>query len=167
LARPFEQVTAGRGTNMSLKIWELVSIVLATLVTGVFWGPWVALSRSMETFEPDVFLAIVKRLSRNIAPVMTVLMPATLLAMVPVLFLAFREGSRTFYLTLAGFVLFGVALLVTTMIEVPIVKQMETWTVSSLPENWEESRDRWQAFHVVRVVASVVGLLLLLIAAIF
>jgi hypothetical protein len=98
---------------------------------------------------------------------MTVLMPATLLAMAPVLFLTFREGSRTFYLTLAGFFLFGVALLVTTLIEVPIVKQMEIWTVSTMPDDWRVLRGRWQAFHVVRVVASVVGLLLLLIAAIF
>jgi hypothetical protein len=57
----------------------LISIVLSTLVTGVFWGPWVALSRSISTFAPEVFLAIVDRLSRNIAPVMTVLMPTALL----------------------------------------------------------------------------------------
>lgn len=108
---------------MNLKIWELISIVLSTLVTGVFWGPWVALSRSISTFAPEVFLAIVNRLSRNIAPAMTVLMPAALLSMVPVLFLSFNEGPRTFYLTLAGFALFLAALLVTIIVEVPIVKQ--------------------------------------------
>lgn len=152
---------------MNLKIWELVSIVLSTLVTGVFWGPWVALSRSIGTFAPEVFLAIVNRLSRNIAPVMTVLMPAALLSMVPVLFLSFNEAPRTFYLTLAGFALFLAALLVTIIVEVPIVKQIETWRVSTLPGNWQELRDRWLAFHVIRVLSSVAGLLLLLIAAIF
>ena len=35
---------------MNLKIWELISIVLSALVTGVFWGPWVGLSRSISTF---------------------------------------------------------------------------------------------------------------------
>jgi hypothetical protein len=152
---------------VNLKVWELISIVLAALVTGVFWGPWVALSRSISTFAPEVFLAIVNRLSRNIAPVMTVLMPAALLAMVPVLFLSFNEGPRTFYLTLTGFASFLVALLVTMLVEVPIVKQIVTWTVSTLPGNWEQLRDRWQAFHVIRVVASVAGLVLLLIGAIF
>jgi hypothetical protein len=152
---------------VNLKIWELVSIVLSTLVTGVFWGPWMALSRSISTFTPEVFLAIVNRLSRNIAPVMTVLMPAALLSMVPVLFLSFHEGLRTFYLTLAGFALFLAALLVTIIVEVPIVKQIETWRVSNLPGNWQELRDRWLAFHVIRVLAAVAGLVLLLIAAIF
>lgn len=77
--------------SVNLKIWELISIVLSTLVTGVFWGPWVALSRSISTFALEAFLAIVDRLSRNIAPVMTVLMPAALLSMVLVLFLSFSE----------------------------------------------------------------------------
>ena len=134
---------------MNLKIWELISIVLSTLVTGVFWGPWVALSRSISTFAPEVFLSIVDRLSRNIAPVMTVLMPAALLSMVPVLFLSFHEGPRTFYLTLTGFALFLAALLVTIFVEVPIVKQIETWRISTLPGNWQELRDRWLAFHVI------------------
>jgi MFS-type transporter involved in bile tolerance (Atg22 family) len=31
---------------VNLKVWELIGIILSTLVTGVFWGPWVALSRS-------------------------------------------------------------------------------------------------------------------------
>jgi len=55
---------------VNLMIWELISIVLSTLVTGVIWGPWVALSRSISTFAPEVILAIVNRLSRNTAPVM-------------------------------------------------------------------------------------------------
>jgi uncharacterized membrane protein len=153
--------------SVNLKIWELISIVLSALVTGVFWGPWVALSRSISTFAPEVFLALVNQLSRNIAPVMTVLMPAALLSTGPVLFLSFNEAPRTFYLTLTGFVLFLIAMLVTILVEVPIVKQIVTWMVSTLPENWQQLRDRWQAFHVIRVVASVAGLVLLLIGAIF
>jgi hypothetical protein len=68
---------------------------------------------------------------------------------------------------LAGFALFLAAVLVTIIVEVPIVKQIETWRVSNLPGNWQELRDRWLAFHVIRVLAAVAGLVLLLIAAIF
>ena len=39
---------------------------------------WVALSRSIAPFELEVFLAIVKRMSRNEGPVMTILMPVAL-----------------------------------------------------------------------------------------
>jgi hypothetical protein len=53
------------------------------------------------------------------------------------------------------------------LVLMPLVKQMKTWTVATLPHNWEEIRDRWEAYHAVRVVASVAGLVLMLTAAIF
>ena len=152
---------------MSLKIFELVSVVFLTLVSGMYWGPWLALSRSLATFEPPVFLAIVHRLNLNMAPLMTILMPVALLSAVPVLFISYSARPQTFYLTLAGFALFVVTLLVTVLIEVPIAKQIETWTVSSLPDNWQQLRDRWGTFHIVRMAPSLVGLVLVLVGAIF
>ena len=150
-----------------MKIWELISIVLAILVSGMFWGPWLALSRSMATFEPQVFLAVVNRLNRNMAPVMTILMPAALLSLVPVLVLSYNERPATFDLALIGLILFIIPLIVTMRIEVPIVKQIVTWTDSTLPDNWQQLRDRWGAFHYLRIVPSLLGLILLLVGAIF
>jgi uncharacterized membrane protein len=153
--------------SMALKIFELISILLAALVMGVFWGPWVALSRSIATFSPEVFLAVVHRQAKNLAPLMTFLMPVSLLSILPVLFLSFTVRHATFYLYLAGFVLFIVALLVTMLIEVPIVKQIITWSVKTLPPDWQQLRDRWVMFHLIRVLASIVGIALLVIGAIF
>lgn len=152
---------------MTLKICELLSIVLSALVAGVFWGPWAGLTRSNATFEPDIFLAIVRRMSQNLAPLMTVLMPVALLSMVPILFLPYSGHPVTFFLTLTGLTLFSTALAVTLLVEVPIVKQIETWTVSTLPSDWRQRRDRWGTFHVIRVASSIVGLVFLLTGAIF
>jgi len=63
--------------------------------------------------------------------------------------------------------LFLVTLLITTIVEVPIVKQIDSWTLATLPANWEQLRDRWSSFHLVRIVASIAGLVLLVAAAIF
>jgi len=152
---------------MTLKIWEFISIVLSVSVSGLFWGPWLALSRSMASFEPHVFLAVVGTMNRNMASLMTILMPAALLSIVPVLVTSYDERRETFYLTLTGLALFIVALLVTVLVEVPIVKQIAKWTVSTLPGNWQQLRERWGAWHIVRVAASIVGLVLLLAGAIF
>jgi hypothetical protein len=65
---------------MALKISQFISIFLLALVTGVFWGPWLGLSRSIATFQPEVFLAIGHRMIRNLAPVMPILMPAAMLS---------------------------------------------------------------------------------------
>jgi uncharacterized membrane protein len=152
---------------MALKIWELISIVASAVVAGMFFGPWLALTRSIGSFGPELFLAVVHRLNRNMAPVMTILMPAALLSIVPVLFLSYGKQAKIFYLALTGLVLFVVALMVTVVVEVPIVKQIETWTASSLPDNWQRLRDRWGAFHLLRIVPSMVGVVLLLVGAIF
>ena len=150
-----------------MKTWELTSVICSALVAGMFYGPWAALSRSFKTFTPEVFLAIVDRMNRNMAPLMTVLMPATLLAMVPVLLGSYGVQPRIFSLYAAAFVLFLVAIAITVLIEVPIVKQIVSWTVATLPADWQQVRDRWVRFHVIRVVAGLASLVLLLIAAIF
>ena len=149
-----------------MKIWEIINIVLLVFVSGLFWGPWLALSRSMSTFTPEVFLAIVHRMDRNMSSVMTVLFPLALLSTVPVLILSFNERRETFYLTLAALALFIVTLLVTMLVEVPIVAQIRTWTMATLPSNWQRLRDRWGAFHYVRTIPSIVGLVFLLVAAV-
>jgi uncharacterized membrane protein len=151
---------------MTLKIWEIVSILLSALVGGMFWGPWVGLSRSIATFKPEVFLAIGHRMGRNFAAIMPILMPAALLAIVPVLLLARNVRPELFNLFLAGQSLFVLALLVTLVIEVPIVNQIRTWTPAALPDNWQQLRNRWAAFHVVRVVAAITGLALLVTGAV-
>jgi hypothetical protein len=152
---------------MVLKLCEIVSIVFSALTAGMFFGPWLALTISIRTFDPDVFLAIVGRLNINMARVMTMLLPLTLLSMIPMLFISYGVRPNIFYSTLTAFALFVVALVVTTTIEVPIVQQIVTWTVPALPANWKKLRDRWGAFHVVRVVASLAGFILLAAAFVY
>jgi hypothetical protein len=88
----------------------------------------------MKTFAPEVFLEIVDRMNRNMAPVMTVLMPGTMLSIVPLLLLSYHQQPMVFYLSTSALLLFLVALMVTVVVEVPIVQQIVKWTPSTLPE---------------------------------
>ena len=142
---------------MILKIAEIVSIVITALAAGMFFGPWLALTISIRTFAPDVFLAIVGRLNTNMARIMTALLPLALLSMIPVLFFSYGVQPN----------MFVAALLVTMLVEVPIVQQIVTWTVPTLPDNWQELRDRWGAFHILRVVASFAGFVFLVVGAVY
>jgi uncharacterized membrane protein len=133
----------------------------------MFFGPWVALTRTIGVFPPDVLIAIVSRMNRNMAPVMTALMPAALLSTIPVLLVSYGARPRTFYMALTALALLVVSLLVTMIVEVPIVKLVETWTISTIPGDWQRLRDRWGAFHVVRVVAGISAFALLVAGAVF
>jgi uncharacterized membrane protein len=151
----------------TMKTWELISIVFSALVAGMFYGPWAALSRSMRTFVPEVFLAIVDRMNRNMSPFMTVLMPVSLLLIIPVLLLSYHRQPATFYLNAIAFALLVTALIVTVFVEVPIVEEIVTWTVSTFPANWQQLRDRWTRFHIIRVIVGLASLVLLVIGAVF
>ena len=152
---------------MTLKIFELINIIICAIVGGMYWGPWLALTISLKTFEPKVFLPIVRRLNQNMAPLMTILSPLSLVTTILVLICSYNNHNTTFYFTLVGFVLFLIALIVTMTIEVPIVKQIVTWTETTLPINWEQVRDQWGKFHIVRVIAGIAGLIFLLIGILF
>lgn len=153
---------------MALAVAQLIAIVVAALVAGVFWGPWVGLTRSVAGFTPEVFLAIGERLNRNLGPLMRVLMPVSLLLTVlVVVVLSAGERPLTFALSLAGLALFVLALVVTLVVEVPIANRVAGWTVPTLPADWRRQRDRWASVHVVRVVSGIAGLALLVGGAVF
>jgi uncharacterized membrane protein len=123
---------------------------------GVFWGPWLALTRSISALSPEVFIVVVHRLDRNLGGIMGVLFPVTLLSIVPVAFLTVGQPV-SFALELVGLLLFVVALIVTAAVEVPIVKQIRSWTADAMPARWEQLRDRWVSFHLLRVIPGIVG----------
>jgi len=143
---------------------QAISIVLAALTFGVFWGPWIALTRSMSTLSPDTFLAVVHRLDTNLAGLMTVLFPVTLLSIVAVGTLS--VGQPAFYGAAVALAAFGVALLVTLRVEVPIVARIRTWSAGTMPGNWQAQRDRWVSFHLARVIPGFLGLAALVVGSI-
>ena len=149
----------------ALEIWQFISILLSALVTGVFWGTWLGLSRSIASLTPETCLTIGHAMIGNLGLVMAILMPAAILATLPVLFLLYRRRSGALYPTLAGFALFVIALVITLIVEVPIDNQIEAWTMTSLPANWQQLRDHWELFHAIRTWVSVIGLALLIVGA--
>jgi uncharacterized membrane protein len=150
-----------------LGIWQFINILLAALVTGVFWGTWLGLSRSMSSLSAETFLEVGHAMIRNLGTIMAFLMPAAILTTLPVLYLLYRRRPQAFYSVLAGLVLFVVALLITLLVEVPLDTQFAKWTMTTLPSDWQRLRDRWEWFHFIRSWVAVGGLALLLAGSLF
>lgn len=147
-----------------LEIVRFLSLVLLMLVTGIFWGTWFSLSRSIGKFSPESFLAIGRVMIGNLAWPMRILMPLTILVMLAGLCLP-PPGGAAFYLAALSFVLIIAALVVTLLVEVPIDNRIKTWTVSSVPGDWKAVRDHWEAYHTVRTFCSLASFVLLLLSA--
>ena len=149
---------------MLFKLLEFLSIMLSALVGGLYWGPWLALSRTLKVFEPIIFLAVVNQMNRNMSFLMTILTPLALLSIIPTMIMSYQINAIKFYLISIGFIMFLAALLVTVLIEVPLVKQMIEWKIDKLPSKWEQIRDKWVKFHIARVLSAVFGLAFLISA---
>lgn len=136
------------------KLTNLVALFLLALVTGVFWGTWFTLTRSIETFSPAEFIHIGKMIIANVAWPMRILMPACILFMLLSAWLCPEKKSPGFYFSVAACLLIIVALMITLLVEVPIDNQIKTWTAETIPSDWEAIRERWQCFHTARTFAS-------------
>ncbi|MCF3108003.1 DUF1772 domain-containing protein [Niabella sp. CC-SYL272] len=148
------------------KFWWCCSLILVMLVTGVFWGTWFTLTRSLETFPPDHFIRIGQTIIDNVALPMRILMPATLLAQL-LLCVGFWKQKPAVYFFAASFIFMIVALLITLLVEVPIDNQVKTWTAATIPDGWTALRATWKQFHFYRTVSSVLSFILLTTPVLF
>jgi uncharacterized membrane protein len=151
---------------MLRKILLLITGLLLVLVTGVFWGTWFSLSRTMYQLSPETFIIIGKQIMQNIALGMSIMMPLGIVGVLVLLLMAGRRKKAHFYWLLTTLILFVLALAITLFIEVPIDNQIKTWTPDALPTDWKAIRDRWQFYHTDRTFLSLAGIICYLMAAI-
>ena len=151
---------------MLRKILLLITGVLLVLITGVFWGTWFSLSRTMYQLPPETFITIGKQIMQNVATGMSIMMPLGISGVLVLLLMAGRRKKAHFYWLLSTLILFVLALAITLFIEVPIDNQIKTWTPDALPMDWKAIRDRWQFYHTDRTFLSLAGMACYLMAAI-
>ncbi|HET6993974.1 MAG TPA: DUF1772 domain-containing protein [Chitinophagaceae bacterium] len=140
---------------MKLRTVEFISVMLAALVMGVFWGTWFTLTRSLPDFSVAEFIHIGKTIIGNVAVPMAIIMPATLIFMLIAIFLSRRVNSKSFMFYCLAFLLMVVTLIITVAVEVPIDNQIKSWTEATAPANWDSLRQKWDWFHTLRTITSI------------
>jgi uncharacterized membrane protein len=125
------------------------------LVTGVFWGTWFTLTRSLENFSAAEFIHIGQTIIANVAVPMRILMPATLLFLLLSMWGSHKKSRSVFYLYAISFLLMVITLIITVVVEVPIDNQIKAWSVNTIPDNWRSLRQTWDEFHTARTFASI------------
>lgn len=142
---------------MKRKLIYLIALFLLMLTTGVFWGTWITLTRSMESFSPDEFIHIGKVIIGNVALPMRIIMISCIISIILALWYYRYKRSIGFYLGLTSFVFLIITLLITLIVLVPIDNDIKQWTPASIPPQWEYIRDKWQLFHAIRTVTSLIS----------
>ena len=144
--------------SIAVRATQFVAIFLQVLVVGAFWGSWIGLSRSIGTLTPATFVEVGHVMMADYGPIMSVLMPAAVLATLVAGILVCRRNPTAGYLTLAGLACIVGATAITLIVNVPIDEIMAGWTVATLPADWMQIRDRWETFHTARTFLTLAGL---------
>lgn len=140
--------------SSGIRIVQLAAWLFLALTSGVFWGTWFTLTRSIEDFSAAEFIHIGKVIIANVGNPMKVIMPATIILVALCLFFAYRQGKLRFYFMMISLVLMIGALLITLVVEVPIDNQIKSWTAATVPGNWQELRSTWSTYHFLRTFVS-------------
>jgi uncharacterized membrane protein len=145
--------------GVAMRIAQFISLLLYSLVSAVFWGTWLGLSRSIGGLSAATFLDIGHTMIANLGGPMPFLMPGAVLATLGLVLVLRRRRERLAVLlgTLALALLLG-AMAITLLVNVPIDNQIHEWTIATLPSTWEGIRDRWEFFHGLRTFVSLAGL---------
>jgi hypothetical protein len=104
-----------------MKAVQFVTLLLFSLVTGVFWGTWFSLSRSISAITPGTFLEVGRLMIGNLGGPMSVLMPAALLSAAALCVVLYRgRQTRAAVFASAALALMVIALIITLSVNVPI-----------------------------------------------
>ena len=141
--------------SMKQKPVAFITVILLMLITGVFWGTWFTLTRSLEDFSAGEFIHIGQTIIANVAVPMRIIMPAALLFLLLSMWSSYKTNKTVFWLFAISFVLMLVTLIITVAVEVPIDNQIKNWTAETIPANWISLRQTWDEFHTIRTFASI------------
>jgi uncharacterized membrane protein len=138
---------------MSLDVRNFTAL-LATLATGLLTGIMAGTGLAQYTASalPEAAWTLRFQLEdRLFSKAMPPLMLGTLLALFAACLLA---GGRARWLLGAGALLMLLVLVVTVGFEVPLNRQIQSWTAGSAPPEWTGVRDLWLQRHVLRSAAA-------------
>jgi uncharacterized membrane protein len=142
-----------------MKAVQFVTLLVFSLVAGVFWGTWFSLSRSMAEITLGTFLEVGRLMITNLGGPMSLLMPAAVLSAIVLCVLLFRRGeTRANVFAGSALVLMVIAMGITLAVNVPIDRQIQSWTIAKLPSDWNAIRNRWEVYHGLRTLVSVIAL---------
>lgn len=139
---------------MKNKLIPFCALFLLMLITGVFWGTWFTLTRSINNFSPEEFIHIGKTIISNVAFPMRIIMPSGIILMILAVLFSKKKGSTGFISGVISLVLIILVLLITLIILVPIDNDIAKWTASTIPSGWKEIRSKWDTWHTARTFLS-------------
>src|SRR5665213_958110 len=142
---------------MMTSIIRFLNIILVALLAGTSFGIWIG-------FNPMNYSAstYIEQQQHLVASLQTMLVSLVIIATLLTIASAFlQRKNRNNFIALIFAALFLLScIFITRLGNLPIQKEMLTWSANYFPENWTTLRDKWWTFHVMRTIAELIALVL-------
>jgi uncharacterized membrane protein len=142
---------------------RFISLLLTSLLVGTMFGIWLG-------FDPAALTATAYvEMQQNAIRALNVSLPILGLLCIllnAALAVLTKDNKRSRYLLVATVICLAVAGLITRLANQPINAVVITWSPQAPAANWQELRDTWWHWHVLRAIAGVAALALALLAAV-
>jgi len=138
----------------------IATLFTLMLVCGVFWGLYFAISRSYQVFTAAELAKIARTIVANLeVPMRNISLACLFLMGLSIIFYPHKTAWE-FGAMIVSLLFLISALAITIAVEVPINQQVVTWTNENTPTNWEQLRNRWQYYNVVRTIMALMSFVL-------
>lgn len=140
---------------------QFIDIMIIALLAGSVFGIWRGYDPS--GYSPAAFLEIHQGAVRGLNTLLPA-MGAAAIVLTGILAWNATGKALPFRLYVVAMAAMVTAALVTRFGNQPINATVMTWTPGAMPSGWEELRDTWWRWHLVRVAAIITALAVLLAA---
>jgi uncharacterized membrane protein len=144
-----------------VKVIRFALVLLLALLVGSMFCIWVGFNPA--ALSASAYVEQQQNAIRSLNTLFPVMGGICILLTVA-LAVPFTADSRYRYLLVASAVLMAVAALVTRFANQPINAVVMTWSPQSPPAYWQQLRDQWWHWHIVRSIAGIGALALTLLA---
>jgi uncharacterized membrane protein len=142
-------------------IIHFADVLLAALLVGAMFGMWLILNPA--GLAASVYITLQQQAIRTLNRAMPLLGLVTILFTLLAAVLG-RNDSIRLALLVGAIVCFVASGLITRFLNQPINAIVITWPTDAPPANWRDLRDEWWRWHLIRLLAGLIGLSLLIAA---
>jgi len=143
---------------MTKSIIRFSNIILVGLLAGTSFGIWIGLNPM--TYSISTYIEQQQHLVNSLNTLMiSLVILATLITIVSAYFQ--RQNKSVFIALLISTAFLASCIFISRFGNLPIQKEILTWSVGDVPSNWTILRDKWWSFHILRTMAELSAFVLI------
>lgn len=147
---------------MATLIIRFINILMAGLVAGTLFGIWIGYNP--KTLSVQTYVEQQQSVIKALNTLMPLLGAITIILTIVSAFLQ-KQDQTVFIILLVAAVFLIVSGLVTKFGNQSINSIVMTWDKNSAANNWNELRDKWWSFHIIRTLSAFTAFCLIIWAS--